>query len=295
MSTSRALSYSAVQPRKTRLVRPRTVSTVIGYAVLIVFCALFILPVVWLFITSLKDETEYAAWPIHWWPNEVQLVNYWLAVTMIPFAKYLWNSLALASIHTVLVQFSSALAGFAFARLPGKHKQFLFTLILATMMVPAVVTIIPQFVIYGQIGLVGTWWPWILWGLVGQPFHIFLFRQFFASIPVELEEAAEVDGCSPFRIFWQIFVPNSWGAIAASSIFSFQWVWGDWFFPIIFLSEDNTTLAVKLATGYLNPHGVRLVTPQVAATMIYILPLIIVFFFAQKHIIQGIVTTGIKG
>jgi multiple sugar transport system permease protein len=295
MMTDEVGSYVATKPRKTSLVRPQTIRRIVGYSVLILFCVLFILPVAWLFLLSLKSETEYVAWPIHWLPETYRFDNYWAALTLIPFFKYLWNSLALASIHTVLVQFTSAMAGFAFARLPSSKKQALFTLILATMMVPMVVTIIPQFVVYSQIGLVGTWWPWVLWGLSGQPFHIFLFRQFFASIPIELEEAAEVDGCSPFRIFWQIFIPNSWGVIAASSIFSFQWVWGDWFFPIIFLKNDNTTLAVMLQTGYKDPHGAALYTPQTAAVMLYILPLIIVFFLAQRHIIQGIVTTGIKG
>jgi multiple sugar transport system permease protein len=295
MMTSDANAYVAPRPQKTGLVRPQTIRKALGYAVLIVFCIVFILPVAWLFLISLKSETEFVAWPIHWLPETWRFDNYWAALTLIPFFKYLWNSFALASIHTVLVQFTSALAGFAFARLPNKRKQALFTLILATMMVPMVVTIIPQFVLYSQIGLSGTWWPWILWGLSGQPFHIFMFRQFFAAIPVELEEAAEVDGCNPFRIFWQIFIPNSWGVIAASSIFSFQWVWGDWFFPIIFLKNDNTTLAVMLQTGYRDPHGAVLYTPQTAAVMLYILPLVIVFFLAQRHIIQGIVTTGIKG
>jgi multiple sugar transport system permease protein len=281
--------------RTTPLLRPRTLNRIIAYAFLLIAAALFSLPVLWLAISTLKSEGEYIAYPVTLLPKVPQFINYYKALTIIPFFTFIGNSLFLASAYTVLVQCTSALAAFAFARIPARGKQQLFTIILATMMVPGIVTVIPQFIVFSQIGLTGTWWPWILWGLASQPFHIFLYRQFFVSIPVELEEAAEVDGCSPFRVFWQIFIPNSWGAIAASSIFSFQWVWGDWFYPVIFLREENTTLAVKLATGYLDPLGHRMVTPSMAAVVLYVLPLIVVFFLAQKHIIQGIVTTGLKG
>lgn len=295
MIAHKAEAYGASSQRAALLVRSRKASRVVAYGGLLIAAALFMIPVLWLLMSTLKAEGEYVAYPVRFFPQEPQFVNYYKALTLIPFFTYIGHSLFLASAYTALVQFTSALAGFAFARIPARGKQALFTIVLATMMVPGIVTVIPQFVVYSQIGLTGTWWPWILWGLASQPFHIFLFRQFFLSIPVELEEAAEVDGCGAFRIFWQIFIPNSWGAVAASSIFSFQWVWGDWFYPIIFLKDENTTLAVKLATGYMDPEGHRLVTPSMAAVVLYVLPLIVVFFLAQKHIVQGIVTTGLKG
>jgi multiple sugar transport system permease protein len=295
MIASTAKAHAASGQRTTRLVTSRTANRVVAYVALLVAAAVFMTPVLWLLLCTLKAEGEYVAYPVMFFPKELQFINYYKALTIIPFFTYIGHSLFLASAYTVLVQATSALAAFAFARIQARGKATLFRIILATMMVPGIVTVIPQFMVYSQIGLTGTWWPWILWGLASQPFHIFLFRQFFLSIPVELEEAAEVDGCSTFRIFWQIIIPNSWGAIAASSIFSFQWVWGDWFYPMIFLKEENTTLAVKLATGYVDPLGHRLVTPSMAAVTLYVLPLIIVFFLAQKHIVQGIVTTGIKG
>ncbi len=295
MSVGPANAYAASGQHSARLVTPRGASRVVTYAALVIAATVFMLPVLWLLMSSLKAEGEYLAYPVTFFPKTLQFINYYNALTMIPFFTYMGHSLFLASAYTVLVQSTSALAAFAFARIPARGKEMLFRIVLATMMVPAIVTIIPQFMVYSQIGLTGTWWPWILWGLASQPFHIFLFRQFFLSIPVELEEAAEVDGCGVFRIFWQIFIPNSWGAIAASSIFSFQWVWGDWFYPLIFLKEENTTLAVKLATGYVDPQGHRLVTPSMAAVALYVLPLVVVFFLAQKHIVQGIVTTGLKG
>ncbi len=295
MSAGTARAYTGSSRRSVRFMTPRRAGRVVAYATLVIAATIFMIPVLWLVISSLKAEGEYVAYPVTFFPKVPQFVNYYRALTIIPFFTYIGHSLFLASAYTVLVQATSALAAFAFARIPARGKQTLFKIILATMMVPGIVTVIPQFMVYSQIGLTGTWWPWIFWGLASQPFHIFLYRQFFLSIPVELEEAAEIDGCSTFRIFWQIFVPNSWGVIAASSIFSFQWVWGDWFYPIIFLRDENTTLAVKLATGYVDPLGHRLVTPTMAAVGLYVLPLIVVFFLAQKHIVQGIVTTGLKG
>ncbi len=295
MSAGTARTYTTSGQRAARLMTPRRAGRVVAYLSLVIAATIFMIPVLWLLISSLKAEGEYVAYPVTLLPKVPQFINYYKALTIIPFFTYIGNSLFLASAYTVLVQATSALAAFGFARIPARGKETLFKLILATMMVPGIVTVIPQFMVFSQVGLTGTWWPWILWGLASQPFHIFLYRQFFLSIPVELEEAAEVDGCSTFRIFWQIFIPNSLGAVAASSIFSFQWVWGDWFYPVIFLKEENTTLAVKLATGYVDPLGHRLVTPSMAAVAIYVLPLIVVFFLAQRHIVQGIVTTGLKG
>ena len=295
MNVGTAKSYATSAQRSARSVTPRRASRVVTYGALLIAATVFMMPVLWLLMSSLKAEGEYMAYPVTFFPKTLQFINYYNALTMIPFFTYMGHSLFLASGYTVLVQFTSSLAAFAFARIPARGKETLFRIVLATMMVPGIVTVIPQFMVYSQIGLTGTWWPWILWGLASQPFHIFLYRQFFLSVPVELEEAAEVDGCGVFRIFWQIFIPNSWGAIAASSIFSFQWVWGDWFYPLIFLKDENTTLAVKLATGYTDPQGHRLVTPSMAAVALYVLPLIVVFFLAQKHIVQGIVTTGLKG
>ncbi len=162
-------------------------------------------------------------------------------------------------------------------------------------MIPSIVTVIPQFIVFSRLHLTNTYWPWILWGLAASPFHIFLFRQFFASIPRELEDAAEVDGCSPFRIFWQIFLPNAKPALATSFLFNFVGVWGDYFTPLIFLSDEKTTLAVKLVRAYTDPQGHVLITTTLAACVIYTLPLVILFFLGQKYLTRGVVTSGLKG
>lgn len=256
----------------------------------------FLIPAIWLVLTALKTETEYGAYPIVWFPNPPQWENFYKAVTIIPFFRYAANSLLLGTISTVLTTFSSAMVGFGFARHPGvRGRNGLFLLVLSMTMVPGLVTLIPRFVVYSRVGLIGTYWPWILESLVGSPFYIFLFRQFFTTIPRDLEDAAEVDGCSRFRVFWQIFLPLSSAVVATSLILNFQFVWGEWLRPILYLTDLNTTLAVKMASGYRDPLQNQLVTPLMAAIVIYSLPMIVLFFFAQKSIVQGVVTTGIKG
>jgi multiple sugar transport system permease protein len=265
------------------------------YAWLLLATAVFVLPLVWLVATSLKKQIEFAAAPIRLLPEVPQWVNYQLAVTLADFGRFATNSLVLATSFTVLVVASSALVGYGFARHRGPGREALFIIVLATMMVPAIVLFVPQFVMFAKLGLTNTYWPWILWGLSASPFHIFLFRQFFAQFPRELEDAAEVDGAGPLRIFLQIFVPNSGPVLAASAIFAFLWVWGDYLYPILLLTADNTTLAVKLATAYVDARNNPLQTVTMAGIVLYVLPLVAIFFLAQKFIIRGIVTTGLRG
>jgi len=187
------------------------------------------------------------------------------------------------------------MSSFAFARIRVPGRDALFAVVLAMLIVPGLVTTIPQFIVFSRVKLTNTYWPWILWGLAAAPFHIFLFRQFFTTIPEQLEEAAEVDGCTPYRIFWQIFLPNAKPVIATSFIFNFSGVWGDWFAPLIYLDNEHTTLAVKLTQGYANPAGLPMTMPTLSAAVIYTIPLIVLFFLGQKYIMQGVVTSGIKG
>ncbi len=273
----------------------RVTRSSLSYAILVFVTIVIALPAVWLVITSFKKEIEYLAYPIKILPAEPQWINYFQALTLIPFHRYAWNSFFLAMSFTILTIVTSAMGGFAFSRFQVPGRNALFMIVIALLIVPGIVTVIPQFIVFSRLRLTNTYWPWILWGLSASPFHIFLFRQFFATIPRELEDAAEVDGCGPFRIFWQIFLPNSKPALATSFIFNFSWVWGDWFTPLIYLSDANTTLAVKLGTAYLDPQGHSLITITLAACVIYTMPLIILFFLGQKYIIKGVVTTGLKG
>lgn len=266
-----------------------------SYGVLILVTILISSPVVWLLITSLKIPIEYLSYPIQFLPKVPQWDNYVQVFTLMPFWRYAWQTFRLAMSFSILCVISSSMAGFAFARIPVPGRNRLFSIIVALIIIPAIVTVIPQFIVFAKLRLTNTYWPWILWGLTASPFHIFLFRQFFAGVPKELEDAAEVDGCSLLRTYWQVFLPNAKPVLATSFIFNFSWVWGDYFAPIIYLNDAKTTLAVKLSIAYVDPQNNPLVTVTLAACAVYMLPLVIAFFLGQKHIIQGALTSGLKG
>lgn len=273
----------------------RFVQWLVAYGSVFLFGSLVAVPLAYFLVTSLKPMEEYLTYPPRFFPIRWQLENYKAAVTMFPYWKYAGHSLFLSIAHTTLTVITSAMAGFAFARIDVRPRDKLFTIIIAMLIVPGIVVQIPQFIIFARLKLTGTWWPWILWGLAGSPFFIFMFRQFFCSFPKELEDAAEIDGCGPFRTFWSIFIPNAKPAIATASILNFAGVWGDYVNPFLFLKDANTTLAVKLQIGYLSPHGELLTTIVLAGATLYVLPLVTMFFLGQKYILEGVVTTGLKG
>lgn len=262
--------------------------------VLIVLAIIFLIPLVWLLLTALKTIPELSTFPIQWLPHQAQWNNFWLALTMIDYGRYALNSLLLSMLFTVLTTITSAMVGFGFARMKAPGLHVLFIVMLATTMLPPILTVIPTFKILAVAGMVYTYWPWVLWGLASTPFLSFLFRQFFAAIPLDLEDAAIIDGCSYWRIFWQIFLPLSKPVLATAALFSFQWVWGDWFAPLLFLSQNNTTLSVAISSGYSDLHGNILTNVLSAGVIFYILPILVLFFFAQRYFVQGIVTSGLK-
>lgn len=273
----------------------RQIGKAVTYTLLIAVAVVLVIPVVYLISTSLKLESEYIAEELQFFPKKVQWQNYYLALTMIDFGHYALNSFLLATSFATLTVMTSAMAGYGFARIPAVGRARLFSVVVALILIPASIFIIPQFVLFSNLRVTNSYWPWLLWGLSASPFFIFLFRQFFLSFPVELEEAAEVDGARVLRIFLQIVLPNSYPALATSFILAFLSVWGDWLMPLLYLNDRNTTLAVKLITAYVNPQGFPIVTPTLAASVLYILPPVVMFFFVQKYIMQGVVTSGLKG
>ena len=263
--------------------------------ILSLLALVFLAPFAWLLITALKDSSELAAFPIQWLPQQLQWTNFRTAVTIIDYKRYAINSVMLALLYTILTTLSCALVGFAFARLQGWGKRVLFAVMLATIMLPPILTAIPTYILFSHLGLIDTYWPWVLWGLGTSPFFTFLFRQFFAGIPRELEEAAIIDGCNYLQIFWQIFLPLSKPVVATVAILSFTFVWGDWFTPSLFLSDQHTTLAVAVQSGYIDEHGQLLINLVASGAILYILPVLFLFFVAQRYFVQGIVTSGLKG
>jgi multiple sugar transport system permease protein len=268
-----------------------------GYSLLILTSLILIAPVFFMVVSSLKVDAEYLTYPIRVFPTTPpQWRNYQLVFTMTPFARVALRTAVLALSTATLSALISSMVGFAFARYKDvKGNKQLFGLVIAMLIVPFIVILIPQFILYARLKLTNTYWPWILGALAGSPYNIFMFRQFFLNFPKELEDAAEIDGCSPFQIYWRIFLPNAKPVIATVMIFGFINVWGDYLMPSIYLNASKTLLGVTLATAFKNPQGIDLKTISLAASVIYILPLIIVFFFGQKQILKGVVTSGLKG
>lgn len=267
-----------------------------SYTILIVVGIVMITPVVMLLVSSLKTKTEYLSHPFHFFPLVPQWNNYADVFTLTPFLTIALRTAALGLLFAALTTISSSMGGYAFARFQDvKVSKSLFRLIIVFMVVPGIVFVIPQYMLYSYLRMTNTYWPWILEGLFGYPFFIFLYRQFFLGFPKELEEAAEIDGCGPFRIFWQILLPNSKPVIATVLIFAFNGIWGDYFAPLIYLSDANTLLGVTMAKAFVDLKGFPLTTVSFAATVMYILPLIILFFIGQKYILKGMITSGLKG
>lgn len=270
-------------------------STMLWLIIMILLAIVFLLPLVWLFLTALKDISEITAFPVKVFPKVALWDNFSKAMTMIPFGRFAFNSLVLSTLYAALTTITCAMVGFCFARLRVPEKRTLFIIMLSTIMLPPILTTIPTFILFSRINIVNTIWPWVLWGLASTPFLSFLFRQFFSSIPMDLEDAAIIDGCSYWRLFWQIFLPLSKPVIATAIIFSFTWTWGDYLAPSLLLGADNTTLAVAMSTGYVDPHGTLLTNILAAGVIVYILPVLIVFVLAQRYFVRGIVTSGLKG
>lgn len=264
------------------------------YSILIVLTILFVFP---FFITVSSSLHPLNSLPSIL-PKSLDWNNYVLAVTRIDFFHYFYNSIIICVIFVPLTTLSSALAGFAFARLHAPGKKVLFLIITSTMMLPGIVTQIPTYILFQKLNLINTFYPWLLWGIGGSPFFIFMYKQFFSSIPKELEEASRMDGCSTFRMYWNIFLPLATPATWTTAIMCFQGTWGDFITPFMFLKESKYPLASALATiGYHLPANpiVVLVEPSSAAAIIFMIPVIATFFFGQRYLVDGIVAGSVKG
>ncbi|AZN39309.1 carbohydrate ABC transporter permease [Paenibacillus albus] len=276
---------------------PTTGSSRIGsfvlYVVLVACSIVFLLPLYLALVNSL--ENWYAVPTIL--PEVFKWDNYKFATQMLDFWHYFGNSLILCGISVFTSTFVSGLVGYAFARLQAPGRSALFMIVLSTMMLPGIVTQIPQYILFYKFGLINTYLPWIIGGLGGNAFFIFLYRQFFATIPKELEEAARIDGCSIFRTYWNMFIPLSLPVVATVSIFNFQGTWSDFITPFFFLKQVKYPLATALTTINYTEGGSTQIIQQVsvAAGVIFMIPILITFFIGQRFIVDGIVTTGVKG
>jgi multiple sugar transport system permease protein len=285
-------------PERRRSRRPVRIATrTLLYLTVIGLAAVFVVPLAWGFFNSLREVHQGVTGPAI--PKPAHWDNYryaWSAQIPYTFPHYLWNTAVLTALATIPAVFTSALAGYAFARLRARGRNVLFIAMLGTTFIPFAMIFIPFFWLAVKLDLYGTRWPWLIWGISGSAFLIFLFRQFYSSFPTELDDAAAIDGCGPLRTFFEIYLPNSAAPLAVGFILLGTNWWGEYIWASLLLPDRLLPLGVKVATGYNDPgQQITLVPATLAAALMFSVPAIIAFFVLQKQLTRGIVTTGLKG
>lgn len=360
MATTHELSVpqKAVPAQKTGSLKgQRLLGRIAALTLLTLGSILVLMPLIWMFSTSLKSEDNASTFPIEWIPKDVEKVKlggsrsyflYWVpidgemkqmamfkkrpgnmaifvdpanpteehllpleglervktfklhwenypkALTTVPFFKYLQNTMLIVVTTTIGVLVSSILVAYGFSRFRAPGMNIAFLILLSTIMLPSQVTLIPQFVLFQRMGWYDTFYPLIVPAFFANPWDVFLLRQFFMSVPIEMDEAAKIDGASPLGILWHILIPQAWPAIATVAIFHFLWAWNDFFGPLIYIqTQENWTIALGLQS--FRALYTRNLTGLMAASTMTMLPCLLLFFFAQKLFIQGVVISGIKG
>jgi multiple sugar transport system permease protein len=273
----------------------RIIFKVVVYA-LLAFGAVFVMiPLLWMISSSLKGSGEVFSYPPKFIPIPPLFSNYPRALTSEPFFRFAFNTTLITLLNIIGGALSSTLVGFAFSRLRWKGRDIMFLVCLATMMLPSQVTLIPQYVIFSKLKWVDTFFPLFVPAFFGVPFLIFLCRQFFTTIPRELDDAARIDGCGWFDIYWRIILPQAVPVLATCAIFLFNWNWNDFLGPLIYLNtKEKLTLTIGLSFFQSGTHGTNW-QYVMAASVFSVAPVILIFFFAQRYFIQGIVFTGVKG
>ncbi|MCC3373572.1 carbohydrate ABC transporter permease [Cohnella sp. REN36] len=265
-----------------------------AYVFLISGSLVMAVPFLWMLSTSLKEPGVVFEVPPKWIPETIIWDNYRLVLMESNLLNGFLNTLAVTLPPTFVGLFASALAAYAFGRMQFPGKNVLFLALLATMMIPGVVLMVPSFIIYKYLGWIDSWKPLIIPGMFGAAGTVFFLRQFFKTIPSELEDAAKIDGLTPLGIFLRIMVPLSKPALATQAIFGFLGGYNDYMGPLIYLnSPEKYTLQLVLATFQDNYNAEW--TLIMAGSVIALIPTIILFFFAQKYFIEGIAMTGMKG
>lgn len=265
------------------------------YVVLIVTSFVSLIPFYWMATTSVKDYSQVFVFPPQWIPNPFKWENYAILFERYPYHLYLFNSLYIAILVTVGTCLIASLAGFAIARLHFPLKNAIFLLLLSSMMIPGESTAIPLFIWFGKLGLVDSHYPLIIPAILGAggAFGVFLMRQFFVTLPQELSESAKLDGCSPLRIYWNIMLPLASPALATLSILTFLGSWNEFFDPLIYLNSSEL-YTIPLALAMFTDEGGVQGHLLMAASMVATLPLLIVFFVAQRKFVEGISMSGLK-
>lgn len=291
---------AAGTPALSRSARPSSsVQPMLAYAILLIGSVAFLVPFYFVINGSLKTEAEVAAGDFVAPPKslkQIQWSNYPRALSKekMNFWPALANTVVITTLSVAGQILSCSLVGFGFARFRFRGRAILFMVMLSTMMLPAQVTMIPVFVLFRSLGMIDSFWPLIIPAWLGSPFFVFMFRQFFAQIPEELIEAARIDGAGNWRIYWQLMMPLSGPVIAIVAIYTFLGAWNDFLGPLIYLnSPESRTLALAL-NAFKGQYGTTDAQLLMAASVVCMLPCVILFFAAQKYFVQSVAMTGLK-
>lgn len=267
---------------------------ILVYLVVLVAAAVFLVPFLWVVSASLMSPSEIVAIPPRWLPSRPIWQNYLVGWQQLPFTLFFRNTILITGVATAGTLLSSSIVAFGFGRLRGIGRDFLFLLLISTMLLPSEVTFIPLFILFNHLRWVDTFLPLTVPYWFGTPFYIFLLRQFIMTIPRELDDAAKIDGCSTFGIYWRIVMPLCGPALATVAIFSVVANWNDFLGPLIYLNNiDLYTIALGLQMfkgSYLNEIG-----PLMAMTIVATVPVLLLFGFTQRYFVAGVTLTGIKG
>ena len=273
----------------------RLAGSLIVHAILLIGAIAFLFPLFWMLSTSLKPLAETAQIPPKWIPSKFLWSNYAEATSAIPFWLYAKNTLIVCVLSVVGMVTSSALVAYGFSRIRWRGRDFVFICVLATMVIPFPVIMVPLFVVFSKLGWIGSLRPLWVPTFMASAFNIFLLRQFFRTIPMELSEAARIDGCSELGILLRIILPLSKPALLVVALFQFIASWNDFLGPLIYLTREETfTLALGLQFFH-SQHGGTQWNYMMAASALVVLPVVVLYFFAQRSFIEGISLTGVKG
>ena len=270
------------------------ISRALMWVAVLILCLISLFPFFWMVRSSLMTKTEIFGTPMKWWPKEIQWQNYSQALTQVPFNRYFMNSLFLVAVNILGKLLSSSLVAFGFARIEFRGKKIWFALVIATMMIPWSVLLIPQFMLWNMLGLYNTYVPLTLPAFFLDGFYIFLLRQFFSTLPRDYDEAAILDGASYFTIYARIIMPLCRPALLTVCVFTFMNTWNDFIGPMIYLKDPKMSTVSLGLQMFISQYTTEWHLMMAAAT-VAVVPMIVMFFFAQRYFIEGMTFSGIKG
>ncbi|MEZ4659587.1 MAG: carbohydrate ABC transporter permease [Caldilineaceae bacterium] len=287
---------SAQRASGQSLRRQRRIGQGVIYLLLVILSILFLLPLVWMFVTSLMPLAQVGKIPPEWIPNPMQWANYGKALTFWNFSRSFWNTTLVTAMSMIGSILSCTLVAYSFARLRFPGRETLFMILLSTMMLPYAVTMVPLYIVYSKLRWVNTFLPLIVPTFFGNPFLIFLLRQFFRTLPEEIIDASRIDGASEIGILLRIILPLSGPALIVVAILSFQNAWNDFMGPLIYLNDTSLhTLALGLYQFRGMPGQGSLFNELMAASVIMVMPMLIIFAIFQKQFVQSVTLSGLKG